>query len=422
MPNLPDVAPDEAANVRLEEAHTGHRPGFMRASDHLGDALPELRPELIRGVLRQGHKLMLAAQSKAGKTWSMICLALAVANGYERLEGPGWRDGGGAEWLGRECRRGEVVLFDGEMDVDSLWNRIDTVARAMWPNDTPGQRRARGDRLHVRSLRGDRDTNAEGVLAMLKDGFGDEPPALVVIDPIYKLMEGDENSNSETRPFLKSLDAIAAWGAAVATTHHHAKGKAGERSVIDRAAGAGAFARDPDAFIDLTSLDVHEGSDAWQRLERALPKGMDEDGHEWQERLRATKLFRANYVLREFPDGWGHELVFDFPLLRPIDGFSDVPEEGSAEAGRLRGTEATKAIADERWALHDSLLTDAIDQIAAEGAAVTRSAAYEAYVRRCGEEGEAPYSRKLFDRETRASGTRLSWVYDEGTKGLLPRG
>lgn len=421
MPNLPTVAPDEAANVRRQYAATGHRPGFERADDHIGDVLPERRPELIRGVLRQGHKLMLAAQSKSGKTWSMIALALAVANGYERLEGPGWREGGGASWLGRECRRGEVALFDGEMDVSSFWHRVDLVARAMWPHDTPAQRRARGERLHVRSLRGDRDSTVDSLIDMLDDGFGDEYPALVIIDPIYKLMEGEENSNSEMRPFLKALDAIAAKGASVATTHHHAKGRAGERSVIDRAAGAGAFARDPDAFIDLTQLDVREGTEAWKRLERAMPKAMGEEGEEWQERLRQARIYRANYVLREFPDGWGRELLFDFPLMVPIDGFSDVPEEGSAEAGRQRGGEATRNRADERWALHDSLLTDAIDQLSAQGKPATRESAYEAYARRCEEEGEQPYSRARFDRETRASGTRLSWAYDDAAKVLVQR-
>lgn len=422
MPNIPDVEPDEAANVRRELAATGHRQGFERADEHIGDALPERKPELIRGVLRQGHKLMLAAQSKAGKTWTMIDLALSVANGYERLEGDGWQDGGGARWLGRECRRGEAVLFDGEMDVNSLWHRIDLVARAKWPDLTSTERMEKGRLLYVKSLRGDRDVTADSLLGMLDNAFGDEYPAIVIIDPIYKLLEGDENSNSETRDFLKSLDAIAARGACVATTHHHAKGKAADRAVVDRAAGAGSFVRDPDAFIDLSALDVRKGTEAWGRLERLLPKQQDEDGEEWQRRLGEAKLYRANYVLREFKDGFGHELLFDFPLLRPADGFSDVPEDGSAESGRQRGAEAQQAKAEERWKRHDGLLTDAIDHLGAEGIPATRKAAYEEYVRHCEAEDEKPYSAGTIDNETKASGTRLSWVYDEATKTLVPRG
>ena len=422
MPRLPESAPDERANVRRELAKSGLHPGFERASDHIGLALPERRPELVRGVLRQGHKLMLAAQSKAGKTWTMIALALAIANGYERLEGEGWRDGGGASWLGRECRRGEVVLFDGEMDTSSLWHRIDLVAKAMWPKDTPAMHAHRGDLLHVRSLRGDRDIDAAGLLEILDAGFGDKPPAITIIDPIYKLLQGDENSNSEMREFLKATDSIAAWGSAIATSHHHGKGKVGERSVIDRAAGAGAFARDPDAFIDLNALDIRPSSDAWARLERMLPMCEGESPAEWQERLSRAKVLRASYVLREFPDTMARELLFDFPLMVPIDGFSDVPEEGSAEAIRQRGTDATRDKAARRWELHDSLLADAIDQLSASGTPATRDAAYAAYVKRCDEEHEDPVSRNSFNNETKQSGTRLSFAYDTAKKVLVPRG
>lgn len=424
MPNLPETAPDEGANARLAAGIMGAaRPGFERASDHIGDHLPPQRPELVRGVLRCGHKLMLAAQSKAGKTWAMIALALAVANGYERLEGDGWDDGDGATWLGRPCRRGEVCLFDGEMDVASLWHRIDLVARAMFPDDTTSERRSRGERLMVRSLRGDRDIDVSGVLSILDEAYGDDArPALVVIDPIYKLMQGEENSNSETRPFLKGLDAIAAWGPSVATTHHHAKGKAGERQVIDRAAGAGAFGRDPDAFVDLTALDIREGTEAWGRLERALPRLDGEGASEWQARLRQSRVYRANYVLREFPDRWGHELLFDFPLLVPIDGFADVPEEGSQQAVTQAATEARRSRADEAWALHDSLLTDAIDRLGAAGVEhPTRDAAYAAYVKRCSEEGVEPKPQASFTDATKPSGTGLSWVYDQSVRGLVRR-
>ena len=421
MPRLPDNVPDERANVRREFAKRGQHPGFERASDHIGLALPERKPEIIRGVLRQGHKLMLAAQSKAGKTWTMIALALAIANGYERLEGEGWRDGGGASWLGRECRRGEVVLFDGEMDTSSLWHRIDLVAKAMWPNDTPSMHSHRGDLLHVRSLRGDREITANGLLQILDDGFGENPPSMTIIDPIYKLLQGDENSNSEMREFLKATDSIAAWGSALATSHHHGKGRAGERSVIDRAAGAGAFARDPDAFIDLNALDIRQGTDAWARLERALPIAKGETPTEWQERLSCAKVLRANYVLREFPDTMGRELLFDFPLMVPIDGFADVPEEGSAEANRQRGADATKDKAARRWELHDSLLADAMDRLGADGTPASRDAAYSAYVERCEEEGEKPVSRNSFNNETKQSGTRLSFAYDATKKVLMPR-
>ena len=49
-------------------------------SDNLEDVwdnLPDLAPSLIGGVLRQGHKMLLAGPSKAGKSYALIELVIA---------------------------------------------------------------------------------------------------------------------------------------------------------------------------------------------------------------------------------------------------------------------------------------------------------------------------------------------------------
>ena len=45
------------------------------------DNLPALAAPLIDGVLRQGHKMLLAGPSKAGKSFSLIELCIAIAEG-----------------------------------------------------------------------------------------------------------------------------------------------------------------------------------------------------------------------------------------------------------------------------------------------------------------------------------------------------
>ena len=45
------------------------------------DKLPALAPPLIDGVLRQGHKLLLAGPSKAGKSYALIELCCSIAEG-----------------------------------------------------------------------------------------------------------------------------------------------------------------------------------------------------------------------------------------------------------------------------------------------------------------------------------------------------
>lgn len=45
------------------------------------EELPELPPEIIEGVIRKGGKLLVAGASKAGKSYLLIELAVAVSTG-----------------------------------------------------------------------------------------------------------------------------------------------------------------------------------------------------------------------------------------------------------------------------------------------------------------------------------------------------
>ena len=81
----------------------------------------------------------------------------------------------------------------------------------------------------------------------------------VVVDPIYKVITGDENSASEMAKFCNQFDKIAdALGASVIYAHHHSKGAQGGKKSMDRASGSGVFARDPDALLDMIELDMNK--------------------------------------------------------------------------------------------------------------------------------------------------------------------
>jgi hypothetical protein len=82
--------------------------------------LPPRAPELVEGVLRRGHKMLLAGPSKAGKSYALIQLALAIAEGRE--------------WLGRRCARGRVLYVNLEIDPPSFAHRVAEVYAALgWP-------------------------------------------------------------------------------------------------------------------------------------------------------------------------------------------------------------------------------------------------------------------------------------------------
>ena len=81
----------------------------------------------------------------------------------------------------------------------------------------------------------------------------------IVIDPIYKVITGDENSADQMANFCNQFDKVCTeLGVAVIYCHHHSKGSQGGKKSMDRASGSGVFARDPDALLDLIELETTE--------------------------------------------------------------------------------------------------------------------------------------------------------------------
>lgn len=200
------------------------------------NALPALAPPLIEGVLRQGHKMLLAGPSKAGKSFALIELCIAIAEG--------------ASWMGWPCAKGRVMYVNLELDRPSCLHRIRDVYEAL--NWRPANLR----NLDIWNLRGKAipmDKLAPKLIRRAaKKGY-----IAIVIDPIYKVITGDENSADQMAGFCNQFDKVCTeLGCAVVYCHHHSKGMQGAKRSMDRASGSGVFARDPDAMLDMIELDV----------------------------------------------------------------------------------------------------------------------------------------------------------------------
>lgn len=202
------------------------------------DNLPKLSPPLIEGVLRQGHKMLIAGPSKAGKSFALIELCAAIAEGRE--------------WLGWKCAKGRVLYVNLELDKASCMHRIRDVYTALgWNPDNIRN-------LDVWNLRGKSVPMNQLSLPLIRRASKRNYIA-VVIDPIYKVITGDENSANQMAEFCNNFDKVCTeLGCAVIYCHHHSKGSQGAKRSMDRASGSGVFARDPDALLDFIELDVTE--------------------------------------------------------------------------------------------------------------------------------------------------------------------
>ena len=198
--------------------------------------LPELSPPLIDGVLRQGHKMLVAGPSKAGKSFALIELCCALAEGVS--------------WLGFNCTQGKVLYVNLELDRPSCLHRFKDVYTNLQlsPDNIKN--------IDIWNLRG-KSIPMDKLAPKLIRRAAKKNYIAIVIDPIYKVITGDENSADQMANFCNQFDKVCnELGCAIIYCHHHSKGAQGGKQSMDRASGSGVFARDPDALLDLIELPI----------------------------------------------------------------------------------------------------------------------------------------------------------------------
>lgn len=198
--------------------------------------LPPLAPSLIEGVLRKGHKMMLAGPSKAGKSFALIEMAIAIAEGRK--------------WLNWYCSQGRVLYVNLELDRPSCLHRFKDVYTALgWPANNI-------ENIDIWELRG-KSIPMDKLAPKLIRRAAKKNYTAIIIDPIYKIITGDENSADQMAHFCNQFDKVCTeLNCAVIYCHHHSKGAQGSKRSMDRASGSGVFARDADALLDMIQLNT----------------------------------------------------------------------------------------------------------------------------------------------------------------------
>ena len=213
-----------------------------------------------------------------------------------------------------------------------------------------------------------------------------------VLDPIYKLITGDENSADQMAKFCNQFDLVRrALDRAVIYCHHHSKGAQGGKRSMDRASGSGVFARDPDAMLDMTALvptdaireQLHNkaacrvikamldkrghaaayGPDAALSRHRMLTiakeklgladlRAIDADVTAAEKMADSMPAWRIDGPLREFARFDPVNLWFDYPVHKPDTGLlEDLQPDSDYKSLGTRG-------ASKRWGNKDKVSKD----------------------------------------------------------------
>ena len=277
--------------------------------------LPELAPELIKGVLRKGHKMLVSGTAKTGKSFFLIEVAVAISEGVPILMDAK------RETKAMEVTRGKVFYINLEIDENSFLHRVDDVYNAMgliWKGNK---------NLLLWNLRGHSETLDKLVPKIIRQARDFKPDA-IIIDPIYKIITGDENSASDMGYFCNQFDRIAKeLNCSMIYCHHHSKGAQGAKKAIDRSSGSGVFSRDPDALVDISPLEPSPDQ---------IDKLIDPD---WMP-------FRLQFTTREFKPPKDIDVYFAHPI-HVIDSSGELEKmgiEGSMTANLAKGKNGAKKI------------------------------------------------------------------------------
>ncbi|MBR6983897.1 MAG: AAA family ATPase [Ruminococcus sp.] len=264
------------------DAENDNLPDCIQLGEVLDD-LPPLKDELISGILRVGHKLLLSGPSKAGKSFLLMSLAVALAEG--------------TDWLGHKCRQGNVLYVNLELDEASTYHRFDEIYRRL------GIRPDHANSITLWNLRG-RAVPMDKLTPFLIRRIKGKGYIAVVIDPIYKVITGDENDATQMSQFCSYFDRVAIEAdVAMIYCHHHSKGANQKYSnSVDRASGSGVFARDPDAILDLTQLKL-DGEEI--KYKEQVPDA-----------CQTLTAWEMSGTLREFPPMAEERIWFDYPIHR----------------------------------------------------------------------------------------------------------
>lgn len=287
------------------EGATDELPGMV-ALDAYKDNPPKLPEELIKGILRCGHKMLISGPSKAGKSFALMELCIAIVEGKS--------------WLGFPCKKGRVLYVNLEIDPASCIMRFMKIYEAL------GWQKRHMDDIIVWNLRG-HAVPLDKLVPKLIRRVHDQHFDAIIVDPIYKVITGDENNASDMALFCNQFDKICtSTGCATIYCHHHSKGAQGAKKAMDRASGSGVFARDPDAQLDLTPLEMTEDL-----------KNYVQDG--------GATAWRLESNLREFPNVTPVNFWFEYPIHRvdDTDQLHNAFAEGSPMGNLSKSRKYTRA-------------------------------------------------------------------------------
>ncbi len=168
---------------------------FYKANEFMELDLPPT-PYYIKDWLPKRGRCVIYAPAKAGKSFMVLQVARAIASG--------------TPFLGFPTTKGRVMLIQFELGAEVLQGRMIGTGKN-YADVYVGT---------TFSLKIDTDDG----LRRIKEAATAIDPDVIIFDPLYKMMSGDENETSDMKKVVDNLDQlIEGWQCSIFLTHHSGK-------------------------------------------------------------------------------------------------------------------------------------------------------------------------------------------------------
>ena len=171
---------------------------------------------VLLNLFDSGDKVVIIGQSKTRKSFFALQLSLTLSSGRGFLG-----------FISTEKKK--VLLVQSEIKKDRYHSRCVRMAERL--NIEPDEL----SELLIVNTRG-----APSQQLLIERQVEEHKPDVVIIDPFYKLISGDESKSEDVKPILRFFDTLAEKsGAAIVYVHHDKKGVSGDQQLTDRGSGTG---------------------------------------------------------------------------------------------------------------------------------------------------------------------------------------
>jgi len=307
-------------------------PEFKKGKNYWIDETLQKRDVFMEGLMERGDVVSYNAPSKARKTFDGgICLSLCLA--------------GGIPWHGIQIpKKLRVGYINFELRERNFRSRVRKVVKSL---EKEGFDVNDMDNLMAFHLKGIM-IDTESAMIYFRKIIQEHKIDILMIDPFYKFLNSrdrkglDENSTGDMEYIITRLNALttcATQGCTIYWLDHYTKSNRSNLKAMDRMAGSGVKAREPDCIMSMTELK----SDSDEEEVDSCPDN-----------------FRLEFTLRDFAPRPPIGLTWDFPMYRVNDSLND--QKLAGEAGRPKVKLSYDKLVERFNALRDGSTTVPIEE------------------------------------------------------------